>query len=318
MQHELSYQGPIFDAHLHMASQEALHTLIAVENDFGVDKGLLIVHGDENQQYVCEKYPDRYVFAKYFSGTLPFREGFKYIADGIRDMDPGCYQVAKMQSAPKVRNRVESNITSLRLDVDGSEPMFEALAETNTPFLLHLSDPDTYYRIHYSDRTKFRTKEEDLQELEAVIRNNPDVQFQLAHFAAQPEIHRLDNLARWFDTYPNFYVDTGSARWMCRELSKDVDRAKSFLEAYSDRVLFGTDCVARDTNRDYFEGRHLSLRLLLESDVRDVKLPFPDPDTADSGGTYINGLSLSQETLENIYWKNANRLYGRFIEQGET
>ncbi len=315
MNRNLTYQEPIFDAHLHVASQEALHTLIAVENEFGVDMGLLIVHGDENREYVCEKYPDRYIFAKYFSGTLPFREGFTHIADGIRDMDPGCYQVAKMQSAPKVRDSVESNISSLRLDVNRSKPMFEVLAETNTPFLLHLSDPDTYYRIHYSDTTRFRTKEEDLEELEAVIRNNPDVQFQLAHFAAQPEIHRLDNLARWFDSYQNFYVDTGSARWLCRELSKDIDKASSFLEKYSNRVLFGTDCVARNTNRDYFEGRHLSLRLLLESDVRDVPLPFPDPDTADSGGTYINGLSLSPKALENIYWNNAHRLYGRFTEQ---
>jgi len=318
MKGNLTYRGLIFDAHLHMANQEALHTLIAVEREFGVDMGLLIVHGEENRQYVCREYPGRYIFARYFSGTLPATEGFEHIAAGIKNMNSDCYQVAKMQSAPKVRNRVEGSISSLRLDVDRSKTMFQALAETKTPFLLHLSDPDTYYRIHYSDKTKFRPKEEDLQELEAVIQNNPDVQFQLAHFAAQPEMHRLDNLSRWFDTYPNFYVDTGSARWMCRELSKDVDRAKSFLEKYSDRVLFGTDCVARDTDRDYFEGRHLSLRLLLESDVRDMELPFPDPDTADSEGTYINGLSLSQEVLENIYWKNANRLYGRFIGEAET
>ncbi|MFO7836529.1 MAG: amidohydrolase family protein [Candidatus Thorarchaeota archaeon] len=312
MEQKLTYQGPIFDAHLHLVNQESLHTLIGVENEFGIDMGLLIVHGDENKQYVCKRYPDKYVFAKYFSGTLAAREGFEYIASGIRDMSSGGYQVAKMQSAPKVRNRVKSDLDILRLDVDRADPMFTALAETDTPFLLHLSDPDTYYSSHYSDKTKYRTKEEDLKELEEVIRKHPNVQFQIAHFAAQPEIHRLENLARWFDTYSNFYVDTGSARWMVRELGKDVEKARWFLENYSDRILFGTDCVARDTGWDYFEGRHLSLRLMLETDVRNMPLPFPDSDSADSGGTYINGFSLPKTALKNIYWNNAHCLYGRF------
>ncbi|MGV9170054.1 MAG: amidohydrolase family protein [Promethearchaeia archaeon] len=318
MEQKLAYQGPIFDAHLHMVNQEGLRTLTSVENEFGIDMGLLIVHGNENKKHVCERYPRKYVLAKYFSGTLPAREGFEYIASGIRDMSGGGYHVAKMQSAPKVRNRVESDLDTLRLDLGRADPMFDALAETDTPFVLHLSDPDTYYSSHYSDKTKYRTKEEDLKELEEVIRKHPNVQFQIAHFAAQPEIHRLENLARWFDTYSNFYVDTGSARWMVRELGKDVEKTRSFLEHYSDRILFGTDCVARDNNRDYFEGRHLSLRLLLESDVRNMPLPFPDSDTADSGGTYINGLSLSKATLKDIYWNNAHRLYGRFIEQPDN
>ncbi|MGV9104054.1 MAG: hypothetical protein ACOC3C_08065 [Candidatus Thorarchaeota archaeon] len=127
MEQKLAYQGPIFDAHLHMVNQEGLRTLTSVENEFGIDMGLLIVHGNENKKHVCERYPRKYVLAKYFSGTLPAREGFEYIASGIRDMSGGGYHVAKMQSAPKVRNRVESDLDTLRLDLGRADPMFDAL-----------------------------------------------------------------------------------------------------------------------------------------------------------------------------------------------
>jgi predicted TIM-barrel fold metal-dependent hydrolase len=139
------------------------------------------------------------------------------------------------------------------------------------------------------------------------------VKLQIAHFAAQSEIHRLDNLARWFDTYPNFNIDTSSARWVSRELSKDPKKAREFIIKYQDRIVFGTDCVTWRPERDYYEGRYLALRLLLETDVEHRPLPFIDADTVDTGGTFINGLNLPKDVLQKIYWDNLHQFFSEYM-----
>ena len=78
---------------------------------------------------------------------------------------------------------------------------------------------------------------------------------------------------------------------------------------YSDRVLFGTDLSANQDDRNYFSGRYVAQRILWETNERDTPLPFPDADTKDIGGTFINGLDLPLSVLEKLYWENAKRLY---------
>ncbi len=280
-----------------------------MQREYGVDRGLLICHSLGAKQYAERKYPDRFIYAKYFSGASRFVDGVKPILKEISMMREEGYHLGKMQSAPIMRARGRADLDTLRMDGDEMALMLDALKDEGYPFLLHLSDPDTYYSSKYTDRSQFSTKERDLAELEGVISRHHEMKLQIAHFAAQPEIHRLDNLARWFDTYDNFNIDTSSARWMARELGKDPVKARAFLIKYSDRIHFGTDCVAFSSDRSYYEGRYLALRLLLETDVRDEALPFPDADTADSGGTFINGLALPKEVLRRIYWENATRFY---------
>jgi hypothetical protein len=49
--------------------------------------------------------------------------------------------------------------------------------------------------------------------------------------------------------------------------------------------------------------------MLLETNVVNEPLPFIDADTAEIGGTFINGLSLPEEVLKKIYWDNAMQRY---------
>ncbi|MFW9847955.1 MAG: hypothetical protein ACFFF4_02380, partial [Candidatus Thorarchaeota archaeon] len=112
-----------------------------------------------------------------------------------------------------------------------------------------------------------------------------------------------------FDKYPNLNVDLSSARWMCRELGRNTVLSREFLIKHQDRILFATDCVASGLDWDYYEGRHSSLRMLLETDVEGVPLPFVDKDTVDTGGTFIYGLDVPEKVLEKIYWKNGEKLH---------
>jgi predicted TIM-barrel fold metal-dependent hydrolase len=304
------YNHPIFDAHTHGIDPDSLDLLVRIQTKFGIRKAVLICHSPGIKDYARSTYPSRFIFAKYFSGAMRFTDGPHKLAREILIAPEEGYDLVKMQSAPIMRARAKADPGELRLDGDEMLPMFEAIKEAGIPFILHLSDPDTYYASRYTDTDYFGTKERDLKELEGVLSRYPEIQFQIAHFAAQAEIHRLDNLSRWFDSYRNFNIDTSSARWMSRELSKAPERAREFLTKYSDRIHFGTDCVAFTDDSSYYDGRHLALRLLLESSVRDVPLPFQDADTVNSGGTRINGLELEEAVLKRIYWENAHQFYG--------
>lgn len=309
----MTYNDPIFDAHIHVVDTDALDMLVDIGEGFGVKESLLICHSLEAKKYAEEKYPGRFIFAKYFSGSMRFGDGLESILKEIGTLRDEGYHLAKMQSAPVMRGRASATLEELRMDDDDMARMFDAMKDEGIPFLLHLSDPDTYYASRYTDTSVYTSKERDLRELEGVLKRHGSMKLQIAHFGAQSEIHRLDNLARWFDTYPNFNIDTSSARWVSRELSKDPKKAREFIIKYQDRIVFGTDCVTWRPERDYYEGRYLALRLLLETAVKHEPLPFIDADTVDTGGTFINGLDLPQSVLRKIYWDNVHQFFSEYI-----
>ncbi len=313
---DLNYDGPIFDAHTHAVDKGSLRLLVQIGRQHGVERTLLIPHIRRVRNYAEKKYPGRFIFAKYFSGSRLSTKGITGVAREIEKLQDDGYQLAKIQNAPGMGRRVKAKPDRIRFGDESCEPIFAALVDNEIPLLLHMSDPDTYYTSKYANGDVYGTKEEDLNELEAAVARHSDVRFQLAHFAAQPEMDRLSNLARWLDSYPNFIVDTASARWMVRELSRNPERSREFLIKYQDRVVFGTDCIAffrfkwRSGSKNYYDHRYLALRMLLETDVRGMPLPFKDKDTKSAGGTLINGLSLPDRVLRKIYWENAVRFYG--------
>lgn len=309
METDFRYDGPLFDAHSHAADEAALKLMVEIGSRFGVERALLILHNAQAARY-RELYPGRFVFAKFFLSTSLWTDDFATIRNDVVSMREQGYSVAKTHFAPFWRDRLPEGASGLPSVQDNKfDSFFNLLSNLKIPVVIHIADPDTYYATKYADSTIYGTKENHISEFEGRLSKNPQVVFQTAHFAAQPELHRLENLGRMFDAHPNLYVDTGSARWMVRELGRDPKKARAFVTRYSRRILFGTDCVARTYESDYYEGRYISERLLWESNVRGVPLPFTDSDTANSGGTFINGLSLPKNVLKRIYWENALALH---------
>jgi len=303
------YNGPIFDAHTHIGEPNTLDKMLQIEDEFGITAQIGIVHSKEGFQYARENYPERFVFAKYLSLRDIAHYNVDPVIDDIaRTKDEG-YSLTKSWFGPRWRDYIEDVPSDFRIDSPKLDPVFQALEDNELPLLIHVADPDTYFELHYQDASKYGTKEDNLSQLEAVLERHTRVIFQIPHFGAQPEIHRLSNLAGWFDRFPNIIIDTASSRWMARELSKDVKRAREFLLKYSDRILFGTDLSANRGNMEYFGARYLAQRYLWETDVKGEPLPFEDVDTKDSGGTFINGLDLPLSVLQKLYWANAIRIY---------
>jgi predicted TIM-barrel fold metal-dependent hydrolase len=294
-----------------------LEEAIAVEEELGISRHLIIIHQKDVRDTIAERFPGRFVFAKYLSMRSLFAYRIKEVVQEIEAMEAEGFSLAKMWFAPRSRDFVGSRAESIDLRNPRLEPVFEKFEEEGYPLLIHVGDPDTFFATVYSDSSVYGTKEDHLDQLEYIIQKYPKIMFQLAHFGAQPEIHRLPRLASWFDNYPNFVVDTASSRWMARELSKDPEQARAFLIKYSKRILFGTDGVFRESVKpgegSPYYVRVLAQRILWETDKRDVPLPFPDADTEAIGGTFINGLDLPMSVLKDFYWDNAQRLYASMI-----
>jgi predicted TIM-barrel fold metal-dependent hydrolase len=283
--------------------------MIDIEDDFGVSTQIGIVHDEEGFYAAKERYPHRFIFAKYLSLKDIAQYNVQPVLDEISKLRDQGYSLAKSWFGPRWRDYIEDVPRDFRINHPKLDHVFQALEDNGIPLIIHMGDPDTYYASHYQDSEKYGTKEEHLIQLEDVLSRHPKLKFQIPHFGSQPEIHRLPDLSRWMDEFPNVVVDTASSRWMARELSKDTEKARDFMLKYSDRVLFGTDLFAGRGDRDYFSGRYVAQRILWETDERDTPLPFPDADTKDTGGTFINGLDLPLSVLGKLYWKNANRIY---------
>ena len=283
--------------------------MIDIENDFGVKKQIGIAHSEEGFQAAEEKYPHRFIFAKYLSLSDIAKYNVEPVLGEISKLRDQGYSLAKSWFGPRWRDHHDVP-KDFRVNHRKLDPIFQALEDNGIPLIIHMGDPDTYYASQYRDSGKYGTKDEHLRQLEDVLSRHPKLRFQVPHFGSQPEIHRLPNLTRWMDEFPNFMVDTASSRWMARELSKDTEKAREFMLKYSDRVLFGTDLSSNRGDCEYFSGRYVAQRILWETKERGVPLPFIDADTVDSGGTFINGLDLPLSVLRRLYWENANRIYG--------
>jgi predicted TIM-barrel fold metal-dependent hydrolase len=283
--------------------------MIAIEDEYGVSKQIGIVHNEEGFQAAKEQYPDRFIYAKYLSLRDIAQYNVQPVLEEISKLLDQGYSLAKTWFGPRWRDYIENVPRDFQINHPRLEPIFQALEGNEIPLIIHMSDPDTYYASQYKDSEKYGYKEEHLSQLEDVLSRHPKLRFQIPHFGSQPEIHRLPNLSMWLDRFPNVVVDTASSRWMARELSKDTEKAREFMLRYSDRVLFGTDLSAGRGDRDYFSGRYNAQRILWDTGERGTPLPFPDADTKETGGTFINGLDLPLSVLRKLYWENANRIY---------
>jgi len=314
--HTWKYKGPIFDAHTHIWNTTNLAQTVQEQFELGVKSQVIIAHQSEIRAFAEAQFPGRFVFAKYLSTQHVISSQIEMVLAEIDKMRENGYALAKMWAAPGWRNYFKTFKGSFQLTDQRYRPIFEKLASEGFPLLLHMADPDTYYATSYANTEVYGTKEDHLKELEELISNYPDLQFQLAHFAAQPEIHRLPHLAEWFEKYDNIVVDSASSRWMARELSKDPDAARDFLIQFSKRILFGTDATlnASPTQDNHslfspYKARFVAQRILWETREKHTPLPFADKDTETTGGTFINGLNLPNGVLKDIYWENGHRIY---------
>jgi hypothetical protein len=134
------------------------------------------------------------------------------------------------------------------------EPIYKDIASHGKTLMSHQAEPDVawgppdpadpsnnYYQKnpqwYVAGRPGFPSKQTILDARDHVLANNPQLRMVGVHLGSMER--DLDNIARHFDKYPNFAIDTAAR--MRYLMLMPPDRVRAFLIKYQDRVLYGTD-----------------------------------------------------------------------------
>jgi predicted TIM-barrel fold metal-dependent hydrolase len=318
----LRYHGPIIDFHAHVmitrpgdpqsgpptgkgpgASIAQAETMLAVGSEFGVVQTATMCPVDDVAP-LRERFGDQLVFNAMInkksadeSDDEAYRTLERFLEQGIK--------IVKLWSAPRGRER------GLFIDAPWRiEAVKRARSAGVRLAMVHVADPDVWFRTVYADAAKFGTKLAQYVGLERMIDLFPDLIWIGAHMAGDAE--HPDHLEAMLEKYPQFYIDTSATKWQVREVSPHAEAYRDLLTRYADRFLFGTDLVTRHhLEREHYVSRYWCQRTLWESTWSGPS-PIADgdwtPPPAGPATPMLRGVGLPDDVLRLVYYENARRL----------
>ena len=322
------------DSHMHYALPLEPEVLISFMDKNEIDKANLVLVPSKNR-LTCvpdalmakAKFPDRFYVFTSFDVSEYFRHGKeigKYLAKFVDNMRQcGCDGLKIIEGKPTMRKMMGAIPD---FDQLCWEPLWDYLEKTQFPVLWHLNDPEScwgpeedaprHIRLGnelYDD--SFVNNEEQYRQMESILKRHPKIKFVFAHLYFMSA--QLPRLATILDTYPNVMVDVTPGLEIYVNLSKNTEEASAFFEKYQDRIMYGTDIGARCVLADNAEA--------LNEDECNARMDLIDglfqPETnrvmKEDGRYLINtddflqkGLSISDEAVNKIYWKNFEKYVG--------
>ncbi len=305
---------PLIDMHAHVTltkptdggpgALDQAEIMLEVARELGVGRIMSICAPDDIPP-VRERFGDRIGFSGSISKKLEEPEDAAYLLLD-RYLDLGI-EVIKLWSAPRGRDR------GLFVDAPWRiEAVRRARNAGIRNVMVHVADPDVWFRTVYADSAKFGTKADQYVGLERLLQMFLDMNWIGAHMGGDPE--HADHLEAMLERYPHLHFDTSATKWQVREVSAHRDSIRSLMLRYPDRFLFGSDLVTRPgLTREHYVSRYWCHRTLWESDW-EGRSPIADPDYTHAEGEpatpLLRGLGLPAEVLAQIYQRNAGRIIG--------
>lgn len=225
------------------------------------------------------------------------------------------------------------------VDSPALEPIWRACAGFALPVAIHSGDPRAFFEEpgpanerfeelsfepewSWADRSRFPPWRTVFDEFVRLVERHPAVRFVGVHFGNDAEDPA--EVSRLLDRLPNLWVDTASR---IPELGRRAEATRTAILAHPDRVLFGTDLQwiegpevkgvilgAGPPAADPSDLRRFFLGTYRFLETRDRAIPSPTPI---QGRWELEGLGLPREVLEQVYRRNAERLFGfRLGDQG--
>jgi hypothetical protein len=316
------YHGRLIDVHAHVlrtrpddpangppkgtgpgASLEQAALMLDVAEEFGIGQTVTMCFPDDVVP-LRERFGDRILFNGMVSKQKldePDDEVFRRLD---RFLELGAVMI-KFWAAPRGRDR------GLVVDAPWRiEAAKRARAAGVRIVMVHVGDPDVWFRTVYADAAKFGTKPDQYVGLERMLQMFPDLTWIGAHMGGDSE--HPDHLAELLEKYPHLLLDTSATKWQVREVSQRPREIHELICRYPDRFLFGSDLVTRhNLVREHYVSRYWCQRTLWESDWQGPS-PIADPDwTAPENGPStppLRGVALPADVLEKVYLRNAERL----------
>ena len=194
------------------------------------------------------------------------------------------------------------------------EPIYKDIEEHQRTLVAHLAEPDScwdppsqsadyngYYKQHPEwymyEHPDYPSKEKLLAARDHLLEMNPRLRVVGAHLGSMET--DVDRIARHFDKYPNFAVDTAARiRYLTQQPREKV---RAFLIKYQDRVLYGTD-LSLPVTANVQE----ALKYWETTYVQDWKF-FATDEIVVQEGKRTQGLKLPEPVLRKIFRENAIR-----------
>ncbi len=316
------YTGPLIDIHSHVmitrpgdpvngpplgtgpgASITQAETMLEVAAEFGIIMTYTMCPADDIPP-LRERFGDNLGFngsiakkKKDDPDDAAYRQLDRFLELGV--------EIIKFWAAPRGRDR------GLTVDAPWRvEAARRARAAGIRVMMVHVGDPDVWFRTVYTDAAKFGTKPDQYVGLERLLQEFPDLTWIGAHMGGDPE--HPDHLQRLLEAYPNYFIDTSATKWIVREVSPRRDAIHDLVCRFPDRFLFGSDLVTRHhLPREHYISRYWCQRTLWESSWQGPS-PIADPDhtteNSDSVTPYLRGVNLPADVLDKVYYQNARRL----------
>lgn len=341
----LPWSGPIVDIHAHTGGVRAAAIYKDVMDLFGVRTVFTQVRVQDAAS-VRSVLGDRVKFIAFpnfreSDRRHAFTEG--YLEDIATFHATYGARMIKLWNAPRLRELITSDDAREIVEFDGAWRIRHAeLAERlGMMFMVHVADPDTWFRTRYSDASRFGAKIDHYRGLRVML-DRFKGPWLAAHMGGWPEdLAFLDSL---LTAHPNLYLDTSATKWVVRELSAHPrDRVVAFFEKWQGRVLFGSDIVTTDEHLTpkpeaagvarhpmadladspasaftLYASRYMALRLMLETRyegpglIADPDLMMVDPSRYDDGSApSYQGIGLSREVLESLYGGAAAGMFAK-------
>ena len=324
---------PIIDAHAHINGERAAQVYKRVCDLYGIERvysQTQLAQADAVRAVMGERIsfvaiPEYMHADKLWAFTAGFVENLdEWHARGAR--------MVKFWGAPRLRDYVET------LEVDPKEILgfdskwrlrvAERAAELGMMLMVHVADPDTWFRTMYKDSTRYGTKRSQYESLERLL-DHTGMPCLAAHMGGWPEdLVFLDGL---LDRHPKLVLDTSATKWMVREISKHArEDWIAFLHKHAGRILFGSDIVTSDEHLtatdpdspafgnqlansedeafDLYASRYWALRTKYEtsydgeSNIADPDLHMVDPEGfTKMDAPRLRGFSMEKADLEVLY-----------------
>jgi predicted TIM-barrel fold metal-dependent hydrolase len=192
------------------------------------------------------------------------------------------------------------------------EPIYKDIAAHHRTLVAHLAEPDSCWQAPNSASPDYEYYKQNPQEYayahpewpskaailtarDHLVAENPKLRVVGAHLGSMEA--DVNEMARRFDRYPNFAVDTAAR--VPYFMIQSRDKVRAFLIKYQDRILYATDMVVLpkdDTDRALAEWN--------TTYERDWKFFATDQSVEYKGRSY-HGLALPGPVLRKIFHDNA-------------
>ena len=202
------------------------------------------------------------------------------------------------------------------------DPIFEYLARSGVPAVMHIGEPlacwqpldetrphGGYYanhpEWHMYTKPEYPSHTQIIDARDRMLARHPQMRVVGAHLGSLE--YDVAEIARRLDRYPNFAVDT-SARM--RDLAVQTpDTVRQFFAAYADRVLFGTDTVARQALSGLSDTERGERLARIEAVYRREFAYYETKDVFVVANREVRGLGLPAAVLNKLYCDNAAAWY---------